>query len=786
MKCQIWLGSAKQHSHRLALTAHQHILGEENLSGAKIKVDCPKCLATLNVPADRGGLRVVCPKCKRSLLVPNAQTAANSVFDDLFESPLDPDPTPSTHEEAASNTNDLFETHTEKPAEPATKPATPKPTAPADNSANSDAPPPLAASSFDDIDNALQEFESSDQTIPSPAKPKPPKPKTPELPPVETINEEIELKESKPAPLPEIRLEPKAELQDPLSVSQPTGNADPNLEDLALPEGGLPIAEEFSLDEHLAIPDLDLPDVPSNDADPFLEDPNASINIDGLTPTIKSEDIYGVKCRVCDTRIHVNVDQNGSTIECPMCFSNVIIKLKKKDGKTAPKPRSQEGTMEIAPIEIAPEPDAGELSLAPVTSKPKPAKKKKKPVLDEETLKLAPIVPEEEPDEVDLEPISDLPDYDPANLKTEELDQLPDSQGDEPFQLAPLEETAPKANELSFSPDLLAPKPRPKSEEPNESIAEQEPKPTTTMDELFDEVDANAATLKSTAEERKKKNKDKEAEFGTKDYWEKQVNEVEPENDETPDIIKSDVLMPQHVLVWLSKNFASPEVLVRTVVAIVLLAISYVMFDIFHNTMTSEEATQTQKMLGTILPAIFGGLMFIPGLLVWLTTSGMVFDNSVNGVAQAEEWPGFSPGDWFGPLTFFLFSFILGSIPGVMAGALIAFFLEQNTWIIALGSATAFAIAPMLYCSAAFNGSAFNVISTKVTKTVGTEDINWLYYVPYVFAIWLMFFAGTMSLLLPTFVFSFVGAAIQVFALICFASVAGIHAARVVHRLQKK
>lgn len=614
---------------------------------SEIKVDCPKCLASLKVPTEKGGTRIVCPECKRSLQVPAAQSAGNAIFDDLFDSPSDP------------------------PEQGEIKTPVSSPEVEAKES-----PVAFDESAFDNIEAAIDEHRVAEQMA------------------LETQSQEsVESEASPPA-------------EDPLASL--TG-ADTELESPEPSVPGLSIPDEFSLEDHLQTSDLDL--TPIAGEDPFDEDSDKPLNIDGISPTIKVDNIIGVKCKVCDTRIHVNVDQSGETIECPMCFSKVEVTI----------PSSIIGVNHNSPVS----------------------------------------------------PNMQLADNDSGKTESDsrqQMEKLPEFD-DSPLELAPLEPDNPLPSETATkSEDLL----KPKYVEPVGESPDQE-----------DDIPVVETETEEPRPNKKRKTKKKTEEYGSKDYWESKVTEVEPDEIDLPEIFTHETLSLKLVVGWIGRAFTSPELIYRTLVAVAMLGFAYTMFDVFHYSYHSEDIGKVYKILGTILPSLVGGCSLIVGLLALFTSCSMVFQISLNGLAKSEDWPGFSFSDWLGPLMLFTFSFWLGCLPGGLLGSFFAITLQQNTWIVVGATLSAFLLAPILYTCVTFNGSAFNVVAKEVFRTFRGDDVSWLYYLPFTLAVWFGFLIGTLIMFIPTFVFSVAGASLQVLAMICFAAISGVHTGRMMHKLQK-
>jgi len=65
--------------------------------------------------------------------------------------------------------------------------------------------------------------------------------------------------------------------------------------------------------------------------DPFEVDPDAPLKVDGVGDLFSNDDVFGTKCNVCDTRIHVRQKQIGTEVECPICFSKVKVAAPSKE-----------------------------------------------------------------------------------------------------------------------------------------------------------------------------------------------------------------------------------------------------------------------------------------------------------------------------------------------------------------------------------------------------------------------------------------------------------------------
>lgn len=85
------------------------------------------------------------------------------------------------------------------------------------------------------------------------------------------------------------------------------------------------------------------------------EDPNATIKLDD-DDGLGHEGVIGVKCSVCDTRIHAREEQVGTQVECPVCFTMITVVDRTtrqqhwgRGGMTAPKDRQNESEHRVDP-----------------------------------------------------------------------------------------------------------------------------------------------------------------------------------------------------------------------------------------------------------------------------------------------------------------------------------------------------------------------------------------------------------------------------------------------------
>jgi len=151
--------------------------------------------------------------------------------------------------------------------------------------------------------------------------------------------------------------------------SNPLADPDPSSDPLA----GLSVPDSFKAPQ------------PASAAakDPFKVAPDAPLKVDGVGDIFSNSDVFGTKCHVCDTRIHVTPKQIGTEVECPICYSKVKVKPPKaatslrwedQQGETdSQKPSSKTAKSQIVPDE--------ELKLSAPVERPKAAQSRDRSVM---------------------------------------------------------------------------------------------------------------------------------------------------------------------------------------------------------------------------------------------------------------------------------------------------------------------------------------------------------------------------------------------------------------------
>lgn len=218
------------------------------------------------------------------------------------------------------------------------------------------------------------------------------------------------------------------------------------------------------------------------------------------------------------------------------------------------------------------------------------------------------------------------------------------------------------------------------------------------------------------------------------------------------------------------------DLMIRTAVAIVFLTFSYTMFDSVWATLGMTELNGGDRFV-RYFPAAIGGFICFAVVVWFMSVTMSVLTRSVaNGDKKVQEWVGFAPSEWLGSFVAFAFAGWASSVPGGMIGY-IMMKLTGVFFLLPLGLAiSAFAILPLFFISSFYNESAFNIFAPDILQTITTAPDKWKSaYISY--AILLGAFAvGILILFIPSLIFSFLGAAIQIVVLSAFAIMIGLHA----------
>jgi len=706
---------------------------------SNIRVNCPQCMATLDVDSSQSGQRVQCPKCSFSLQVPSAGVAGANLFEDLFDEPGRLAPPKSAP------------LPTVAPRSPSPSPKKPSPTKPESN--------PLENSFEFDPESPQPPGTPAPVSNPTPATPAPkPRPvstqqpvRQPAAPPAK---KPPEIQTPKPASAP---IKPKP---PQVPRANPLGNDD---DIFGLPSSAGAPGDEFDL----ALKPVDEKSLPRpGEHDPLAADPNAPIIIegiesdrDGVVGTIK------VKCKVCDSLLRAPEKMLDKEVVCPDCGSKVLVIM-------PPKPKGE------LPVWARTNDDWREVvrkddeKRFPLGVKMDPAE-----------------VGDEVPPEWGLPEVSDdlmrqLPTLEPERNEFGEKVLG----GANPNRIV---DKSAVRNAPFLGGVLAAQEQTRKRAMKNEPQGGKKDGPRNQPDTGdYRLADDNEPADEAHKGGRNRLFADRDRGAAKPDTADEEIETASPtgENRTTGGryIFKLENLgvFDGSQRRWLKELVRDRELWIRSAAAVGMLGLAYWMMNIISDAMVSEEMSAGDRVMRVAFPGFFGGLCLIGGWLVALMTGGLVFQQSGDRRPRFEEWPGFGMGEWGEAFLFFCVSLWLGSLPGLLMGLPLMFSnLPGLAMVVAALSAALF--SPPLLLAAWYNGSAFQVYSKDVFRQFRGKNTHWLRYLPGCMAAWILFGIGYGVLWIPLPFTSFLGAALHVAATILFATITGLYCGLMARQIEK-
>ena len=216
------------------------------------------------------------------------------------------------------------------------------------------------------------------------------------------------------------------------------------------------------------------------------------------------------------------------------------------------------------------------------------------------------------------------------------------------------------------------------------------------------------------------------------------------------------------------------DLMIRSVVATSFLALAYAMVDSVWRTTNKVDLDWGGKVTEAI-PAAFGAFLCFATAMWFLCISFSVLMASVaNGDKKVREWVGFAPSEWLGSFLVVLVSAWAAMLPGV----LLSFFLQKLTGFFflvpLLTTISGFALLPLFLISSFHNESVTNIFNPVIIQTLSSQTDAWIVaYKVFGIALGVVLF-GLIVLWIPSIVFCFVGAAIQVAGITVFSILIGL------------
>ncbi len=467
-------------------------------------------------------------------------------------------------------------------------------------------------------------------------------------------------------------------------------------------------------------------------------DSNAPLAIDGIDDTDLSK-VFGIKCNICDTRIHVSESEIGTQVECPVCFSRVKVMARESKPKSAarwmPAPLVPTGHSNSAKFG-----DVDELRLSPPVERP--------PVefLIDPSFGLAPVA-----DDL-LAPVGNAKNIVPnPNPETVSPDiTLPDNLGSTGIELHPL-------------PDSLSPKaPRERSRRELYEAAQRR--------QIAKEQSASwwsdRSKTPTTSNSKKSNAAQRSDEVTETDFAEGALNQ------DLSHEIKFDFFW-QLVI----KMCRSPGLQWRAIIAGSLIGIgSGIMHLIAGWYRAIEDPTFGDWLWNTTLWMGFGVAIYAIGVLLLWFVCGFVFRETAVGNRQVSTWQTQGTSDAWSTMLVFSFSFFIAGLP-------LAFFPVLVMPFRCL-------VAPPLLLAAWFNKSPFAIVAVDAFLKFNRQWRMWRSLYLFLLALAGVSLVGGLLMAVRVFILSFVtslvGAAILMLVTIAFATVTGWHCGQVLRELENE
>ncbi|MEM7785343.1 MAG: hypothetical protein AAF623_18495, partial [Planctomycetota bacterium] len=393
--------------------------------------------------------------------------------------------------------------------------------------------------------------------------------------------------------------------------------------------------------------DQQVPADPSSETGIEADEDNL-IRVDGLEDLYGDDAVYGIECRVCETRIHVRPSQVGDYVKCPVCFTKVLVT--DPHGKADASPKS--GFKKVS-------------------------------LSDDDEIKLAPLAD----DDLTLAPPVDLPDYHHlSEFQPKETKPKPDKELPEP--LPPLElidepanQPEPKVLDVNHDYDLhVIAEEVPGIELEPEEIPLENPKHKNENPDPPGSGEIAGTTLSRSAKLRREtKRKDgpkdrrppRKRSRSRREKYEEAKKRAEPHSQdrafefELGDTQKTISNYPVFRMDGIAgigfealKMIADPNVLGRAFLATVFLSIGTVATYVYSGepiVAEGEDVNFWQDLTRWFKQGFFGGTPYLVGLLILWHTASYLFREAARGQRRVSEW---FRGGWNSIVsTFAIFSF---------------------------------------------------------------------------------------------------------------------------------
>lgn len=409
--------------------------------------------------------------------------------------------------------------------------------------------------------------------------------------------------------------------------------------------------------------------------DPFQVDPDAPIKVEGVGEIFSHDDVFGIKCRICDTRIHVRLEQVGTEVKCPVCYSPVAVKApKKKKAQDWDKKGKGRFTSESSGS------GDGELKLSDPIERPKVD-------IDES---------------FGLEPVED----DLLSPKT----KVTPSQGYESLEreLAedpPLLEVIEDDDELvhptnaSLPRSTNRPKRRPKAKSENPPASNENRESASPKKKRRVKSGSNSRREAFEAAQRRQEQADQASSFnraidssGNRDF---------------PDHTVADLFSSAMAMV------KTPGILSRVLIAAVIMCVGAITMESFvpFGAEPNPDSTMGQRLTAWACWGALGGIPYLIGVAVLWSTCSFIFRDAALGKQAVANFKTNGANELLSTLLVFGFGFFIGGLPALFFTLIIL--------------PLRFCVGPLFMIGAWHNQSPFGIVSVDAFKTITKTTGLW-------------------------------------------------------------
>lgn len=703
---------------------------------SSLEIQCPHCQRKLRMGAKHAGKKIACPKCKKPIDLPDADEMASSLgeFDNLFE----------TSEKVK---NEVLENLPDDPLE-------------------------FAETNFDNIDQIVAQQKEAEQKAEEDRKRAEIEKAQAAQRAEELARQEAEAKRGPTLAEQRRRLKEHREQQRARQSQNPNvrssdeteeGKEKPALELQPADVDLLGDVDNLNLEikhKSTTLPDepfeleLDEDDDENERVEEQQQEEDELLKIEGLnSELVDVDELYGISCHVCDTRIHVTPDKVGKDVECPICFTQVTVEkgpreLDSKPEWMSPSHYKREKAKDEEEKEYLEYDDDAPLKLKPVepeTIKP-PAQvstPQKDVPLDELIEDAQEELLEEEP-VAELEPQPERPEPDYNQL--EALHQ----QMDDGFGLPEISE------------DLLAP--LPDDDAPPLYHERQPSRHAEDSDDAYQLQDSDDDDGSPPTSRRDR--------YRQRVYEQPVPSDGDYEIDDEDDFVFTEQYEVKHLFARVFQMLKSPGMMWRLASATGLVALGSICYQICHFYFSADERSVAEMLIMIATGAVYVVAYLVGIAAVWYLAA-VAFRASAEGKNQIEIWQPASWGEFQSTFLLFAFGFFI-------AGVILDPFIG-----VAVSIPLRFLLAPLLLLPAWFNRSPYQVFSLFAFKNFSRDRDNWLHL--YGFLLLIAFIALMFGLLykVPFSPVAIIPAIVQSILTVGFATVVGWHSGRVVALLDQ-